>query len=551
MGFPEYTPTIPVLIDSLAQRFGPNELVVTERRRLTYAQAASESAQLARALLSAGVGKGTRLGLLMPNGPDWAIGWLAASRIGALLVPISTFYQARELGWVLRHADVRVLLTCDRALRHDYLARLEQVAPELERAGPGPLYLRSLPHLRAVYVWGEGRRAWARPAAELVPAEGIDDAFLRAVQDCVTPADLAVIVYSSGSTAEPKGAVHTQGTLVRHSYNLDQYRDFVASDRVYSPMPLFWVGGLVTSLLAVMHRGACLLCEDGFDPDRTLAFLEHERATMIGGWPAQVKAMAEHPRLAEFDFSSVRAGNLYEVMPPEAKPADPLLRCNSLGMTETCGPHTWGDMKVDLPERLRGSFGTEVPGTQHKIVDPQSGAALGPGERGEICVRGYSLMQGLYKREREQVFDADGYYHTGDSGYLNAEGHLFFEGRMGEMIKTAGANVAPREVELVLESYEDVRLAAVVGIPDPVRGQLVAAAVVPEDGCKLEPEALRERLRSELSSFKVPRHIFVASIGEMPLTDTGKVHKKQLTERLAQRLRQQAPRGQPQRAPQS
>jgi acyl-CoA synthetase (AMP-forming)/AMP-acid ligase II len=540
MAFPDYTPTIPVLIQQLAERFGPNELIVTPQRRLTYAQAERESARLARALLSAGVGKGTRLGLLMPNGPDWAVCWLAAHRIGALLVPISTFYQARELGWVLRHADVRVLLCAERALRHDYLERLEKALPELAAAPPGPLHLRSAPHLREIWVWGERCPAWARPSAELAPADAVDEAFLREVESCVTPADLAVLIYSSGSTAEPKGALHTQGTLVRHSYNLDQYRDCLETDRVYSPMPFFWVGGLVTSLLAVMHNGACLLCEEGFDAEHTLEFLERERATNIGGWPAQVKAMSEHPRLKEFDFSSVRAGNLYEVMPPEARPRDPLLRCNSLGMTETCGPHTWGDMSVDLPEHLRGSFGTEVSGTQHKIVDPRTGATLPTGKRGEICVRGYSLMQGMYKREREDVFDADGYYHTGDSGYFNAEGHLFFEGRLGEMIKTAGANVAPREVELVLESFEEVKLAAVVGIPDPVRGQLVVASVVAQDGYKVDPDALRERLRAELSSFKVPRHIFVDAVAELPLTDSGKVHKRQLAERLAQRLRETA-----------
>ena len=306
-------------------------------------------------------------------------------------------------------------------------------------------------------------------------------------------------------------------------------------DRIYTQMPFFWVGGLVTALLATMQNGACCLCEDGFDPETTLPFLERERATVVGGWPAVVKAMAEHPRLHEFDLSSVRSGNLYEVQPPEARPKDPELRCNSLGLTETCGPHTWGDMTVDLPERLRGTFGPPVAHVEHKIVDPDTGERLGPGKLGEICVRGYSRMQGLYKREREVVFDADGFYHTGDSGYFNDEGHLFFKGRLGEMIKTAGANVTPREVELVLESFDQVRLAAVVGLPDPVRGQLVVAAVVPEEGQEVDPEILRQSLRSELSSFKVPKQIFVVSVGDLPLTDSGKVHKKKLAEQLAQR----------------
>jgi acyl-CoA synthetase (AMP-forming)/AMP-acid ligase II len=226
-------------------------------------------------------------------------------------------------------------------------------------------------------------------------------------------------------------------------------------------------------------------------------------------------------------------------MPPGKRPADPELRTNSLGMTESCGPHTWGDMELDLPEALRGTFGTPVPGVEHKVVDPQTGRTLGPGEFGEICVRGYSRAQGLYKREREETFDVDGYYHTGDGGWFDASGHLFFKGRIGEMIKTAGANVSPREVEIALEALPEVKLAAVIGVPDPVRGQIVVAALVAEPGQEIDPASVRARLKQELSSFKLPRHVYVIGHQEMPLTDSGKVHKKKLVEMLAKRVRAQ------------
>jgi acyl-CoA synthetase (AMP-forming)/AMP-acid ligase II len=330
--------------------------------------------------------------------------------------------------------------------------------------------------------------------------------------------------------------LHSHGALVRHAHNVCQYNDWTPGDRMYASMPFFWVGGLVTTLLACIARGATLLCEEGFDRDRTLAFLSRERATVIGAWPAVIQALAQHPRLREYDFSCVRAGTLYEVMPPEKRPADIELRTNSLGMTETCGPHTWGDMKVDLPESLRGTFGTAVPGLEHKVVNPDTGETLGAGEYGEICVRGYSRCQSLYKREREESFDADGYYHTGDGGWFDTAGHLFFKGRIGDMIKTSGANVAPREVEIALEALPEVKLAAVVGVPDPVRGQLVVAAVVAEPGRKIDPEALRARLREELSAYKVPRHLFEVPHGELPLTDSGKVHKKKLRDLLEPRV---------------
>jgi acyl-CoA synthetase (AMP-forming)/AMP-acid ligase II len=542
MAFPDFPPTLPVLLRTLAAQHGSRELIVTEARRISYAQAENESAELARALLASGVGKGTRVGILFPNGPDWVTTFFAVTRIGALAVPISTFYQARELGWVLRHADVQWLLCCDRMLRHEYLPRLERAAPGLAECKGEPLYVRELPHLRAVRVWGRASCDWALDgprsfAAALRGAPAIDAAFLERVEAEVTPADAAVMVHTSGSTAEPKGAVHTHGTVVRHAANIRQYQDFVLGDRVYASMPFFWVGGLVVNVIACMYRGATLLCEEGFDPDRTLAFLSHERATVVGAWPAVIQALVQHPRLHDYDLSSVRAGNLYEVQPPERRPKDLELRTNSLGMTETCGPHCWGDMKVDLPEALRGTFGTAIPGVEHKVVDPETGARLAAGEYGEICVRGYNLCQALYKREREESFDADGYYHTGDGGWFDAEGHLFFKGRLGDMIKTAGTNVAPREVEIALEALPEVKLAAVVGVPDPVRGQIVTAAVVAEPGQRVDPDAVRARLRDELSSFKVPRHVFVLKHDEVPLTDTGKVHKQRLLELLEPRVR--------------
>jgi len=345
-----------------------------------------------------------------------------------------------------------------------------------------------------------------------------------------------VLIYSSGSTADPKGALHGHGAPLRHAYNTNQFRDLAAGDRIYTPLPYFWVGGLVFNLISAMHTGASLLCEEAFEPGATLALLERERATVVAGWPHYSKALAEHPSFASRDLSSIRTGNLYAVLPESARPVDPELRANSLGMTETCGPHTYDRMDVDLPERLRGSFGHAVPGVEHKVVDPETGATLPPGEFGEICVRGYSLMLGLHKQEREDVFDRDGYYHTGDAGYFDAEGVLHFKARLGEMIKTAGANVAPREVEVVIETFPEVVNAFVVGLADPVRGQNVAAAVVLKRGSQLGPETARARLREQLSSYKVPREWWFALKEELPFTDSGKIDKKRLAAQFAERL---------------
>jgi acyl-CoA synthetase (AMP-forming)/AMP-acid ligase II len=541
MPFPTFTPTVPVLLESLVRRVGDRPFIVLGDERITYAEAEARSAELARGLLACGVGKGSHVGVLFPNGPAWVIAWLAAARIGAVVVPLNTFYKSRELGYVVGHADVHSLLTVPRFLNNAYLDRLEEYAPSLAHQKAGALVVPELPSLRSVFVWGDDAgRAWTRPAGDLekaaASAPAIDRDFLARVEEQVTPADPMIVIYSSGSTAEPKGAIHTHGAVIRHSYNLNSFRDITGDDRVFSPMPFFWVGGFVFSLLSAMHAGAFMICEEVFEPGETLALLERERATIAAGWPHYAKAMVDHPSFAQRDLSSIRAGNLYAVLPEEARPKDPELRSNSLGMTETCGPHTIERMDVDLPEKLRGSFGRSAPGLSHKVVDPETGETLEPGEHGEICVRGYSLMQGLHKLEREDTFDADGYYHTGDGGAFDAEGYLFFHARLGDMIKTAGANVTPREVEVVLEAIAGVQAAFVLGLPDPVRGQNVAAAVVLERGAELDAAACRERLRAELSAYKVPRHFFFCEKAELPFTDSGKIDKRKLEPLLLARL---------------
>jgi acyl-CoA synthetase (AMP-forming)/AMP-acid ligase II len=540
MPFPDFQPTVPVFIRTLAARHGDRTLIALDDDRISYRGAEERSARLARALLARGAGKGTRIGILMPNGPDWVVAWLAVSRIGAIAVPLNTFFQARELAWILRHADVDTLLTAARFLGHDYLTTLEAAAPSLASATAAPLRLPELPYLRRVLVWGDDdARAWSEsgPAAiGSADAHGALDArFLEAVEDCVTPADAMIVLYSSGSTADPKGAVHSHGAVLRHAYNLVSQRDVQGSDVIWSPMPFFWVGGLVFSLLGGMHVGATLVVEESFEPERTLRFLERERVTIAAGWPHFGQALAAHPSRKDRDLSSLRGGSLPDILPEELVPSDPLRRPNSLGMTETCGPHTWGPSGA-LPDSLRGSFGSAVEGVEHKVVDPETGETLPPGRLGEICVRGYSLMQSLYKTEREDTFDRDGFYHTGDAGHFDENGVLYFQARLGDMIKTGGANVTPGEVEAVLASFPEVRSAHVVGVPDPERGQNVAASVVLEPGASADPETLRARVKSEISAYKVPRHLFIDEESALPFTDSGKIDKRRLQQMLAERI---------------
>jgi acyl-CoA synthetase (AMP-forming)/AMP-acid ligase II len=538
MPFPEFEPSTPVFLRHLQERYASRELIVYEGQRLTYGGAASESALLARGMLASGISKGSRVGLLMPNNPGFVIAWLAAARIGAIIVPINTFYKPKELSFVLHHADIEVLLTADKLLNNDYLERLEICIPQLHNYSYSDndtsLRLPEFPFLRQIFVWGDTEKSWCRSYQDLLEtANAIDENFLEAVESCVFPADPLTIVYSSGSTADPKGAIHSQGSVIRHSYNLNHWRDIETEDRIFSPMPFFWVGGLVFTLYCAMHKGCTLICEEVFNPEKTLELLETERATLVTGWPHYGTALVNHPSCAGRDLSSIRGGNIYPLLPESARPDDPELRSNALGMTETGGPHSIDHMDVDLPESMRGSFGRSLEGVEHKIIDPDSGEHLPTGSDGEICIRGYNVMQGLYKMEREECFDADGFYRSGDAGHLNDEGFLFFTARLGDLIKTAGANVAPREVEIAIDEMPEVESSYVVGLPHPDRGQEVAAAVVLNTAHTLEAATLRERLKQDLSSYKVPAKIFYCTKDDIPFTDSGKVDKRRLITHLS------------------
>ena len=511
--------TFPAMLRGLAERFGPRDCIVLGESRLTFAQADAASAQLARELLASGVGKGTRVALLAPNGPDFVVGMLAVGRIGAVLVPVNTLYQAQEIAWTLRHADVHTLLTVPGLLSHDYISRLEEAVAGLAEASGPDLFLSSAPSLRQIRAFGECDRAWCRTA----PSQ-VDDELLRSAEEQVSPADHGLVIYTSGSTADPKGIVHSQGSLVRHSWWLGQAHGFVPEDRIFTPNAFFFIGGFVFSLLAPMQSGACLVCEERFEPGETLDLIERERATIVTGWPHYGPAMAAHPSFAKRDLSAIRAGYLFEILPETA-----IRFPYSLGMSETCSAHTFWPPEKEVP---KGSLGVAVPGVEHKVVDPESGAVLPPRTAGELCVRGYTLMQGMVGREREEVFDADGWYHTGDEVTLDAEGHIRFLGRLSDVIKTSGANVSPMEVEAVLRGVPGVLEAHVVGLADPERGELVAAAVVPDGSVEIDAEELRTNLREKLAAYKVPRRFDFFAKPDLPYKATGKIDKRALVERM-------------------
>jgi acyl-CoA synthetase (AMP-forming)/AMP-acid ligase II len=520
--------SIPELL-ALRRTQPDGEFLVTDDERLSFAEADAQSRALADALLASGVGKGTRVGILFPNCAQWIVSWLAAARIGALTVPLSTFAPGAELARLLRHTDTQVVLMGRSIAGRDLVDRISDALPGLADSD-ATIALPEVPYLRRVHVWPDCDRPWATPWPG---ATGPVVSLAGSAETEVRPADDLVLVTTSGTTAEPKSVAHTHGSLVRHAYILAHHRGVTASDRVYSPMPFFWVGGLTMVVLQALSTGAAVLAQDVFEPGSTLALLERERATYISCWAQASQAMADHPDFAKRDLSSVRGGTMLEALPPERRPSEPELTPNLLGMTETGGPHTMVEVPdTPLPTERRGSFGIPLPGVvQHRIVDP-SGFEVAPGQQGDIQVRGQILMSGIYKQERHEVFGADGWYSTGDRGWFDDAGHLHFTGRASALIKTAGSNVSPAEVESVLDAMPGVLHSFVVGLPHPVRGEVVAAVVVPSHGEELSTEEVVAHAKRNLSSFKVPTVLAVLAESDLPMLPTGKVDRHGLVKLL-------------------
>lgn len=451
-------------------------LLICDDERISYTEAQRRSAEVAGGLIALGAGKGTHVGLLYPNGVDFVVGMLAAARIGAVAVPYSTFLTATELETQLRDSDTAILLSARGFRNHDYEQRLAGVeAPCLRQV------LFDLPHA--------------------------DDPRLTGFEGDVDGCDPLAIIYTSGSTGSPKGVVHTHASLIGHQRNLNEIRGLTAADRLFCNSPFFWIGGFAFGLLATITAGATLICSNEPDPRATLDLIEAEKPTITNGFVAGIAHLTQHPSYPDRQFSA-RRGNLYPVMAPDCRPADPELRHNMLGMTETGSVVLIDADDSDQPEQRRGSYGRPAPGFETKVL-----------ESGELCVRGPYLMQGYYGRNREDCFDADGWFHTGDLVRVDDDGYFYFLGRAGAMIKTAGANVTPGEVEKALARLGFT--AHVLGLPDDERGQVVAAVLVTDD--PVDVDALRIELRVTLSAYKVPRRFAVCAGSDVPTLSSGKL----------------------------
>ena len=519
----------PKLLRERAERLGGKAFVVVDDASLSYRDADLRSRELARALLAAGAGKGSHVGTLLPSGADLLLACFAAMRIGAVAVPFSTFSKPRELTELLANADVDLLLATRAHRSHDYEKTLAAAIPGLDLAGPGLLHCSSLPTLRGLHfdAPSEGVHPdWSLDRL-LAGARDVDDDVLVAAEGEVAPSDRLVVIHTSGSTSAPKGVVHLHGALLRHVDNLNESRGYTESEVLFSNSPWFWIGGFAYTMLGTLLAGATLVTSNAAEASAVLDLLERERPTMVNGFAASVAHLPRDPSFARRDLSSIRRGNLWPILPEGIRPKDPGLRHAMLGTTETGSVCLDAPHEDELPEHQRGSFGRPAVGFEARIVDPERGAICAPGAVGTLHLRGPFLMEGYYGKERSEAFDADGWYDTGDLFHVDEAGLHYFHGRARDLIKSAGANVSPREVEAVIADVSGLR-AHVVGLPDAARGQRVAAAIVSD--APVDVGALEASLRERLSSYKVPATFLVLAEQEVPMMSSGKLDARALRE---------------------
>jgi len=478
---------------------------------------------------------GEHVSLWLPNRPEWLHALFAVAKIGAVLVPMNTRFRVTDLEYVLRQSDSTTLITADRSGPIGYLDVVRELLPELD-ACPDPQTLRSaaFPALRRVMVVSPraspGTLRWQDVMAA---GESVSAAQLHARQRAVDPEATTLILYTSGTTGFPKGVMHNHNVL-RNITDEANRMAVRATDVILMYLPLFHAFGLYEGPLMSVVTGARQVLMEQFEPGAALRLIASQRATMIHGFDTHFHDLMTHPACARTDRSSLRIGLLAAGLAssaPVARQAQRLL-CHTVsgwGMTEVGVGAALGYPTDTEDDRCLAS-GAALPGYEFKIIDPETGRMLPPDMPGELCCRGYGVMQGYYKKPTEtaQAIDAEGWLHSGDMATMREDGTIRFLGRYKEMLKVGGENVDPVEVEALLLHHPAVHQVKVVGVPDARLQEVACACVILKPGVQVEAEALLATCRGKIASFKIPRYVLY--MPEYPMTSSGKVQKFKLRE---------------------
>lgn len=529
----------------LAEKYGEREALQFEERRYSFADIKYQTDRAAARLAALGLPHGSKVAIWMPNRPEFMWYWFGAVQAGLVAVFLNTRLRRDELTYQIAQSDSAVVIVPGRPAFRDFLEELVECCPELATRPAGQLNSRQFPSLRAVVVCDPVARQmpglldWSSATSLPVP---------RASDDPDAP---ALIAYSSGTTALPKGVMLSH-CIWRKAYDGGTFLGLSDVDCLYLCVPLFGVLGSLNGILTFWSHGARIILNERFDVDVCLKALVEERCTAIHLLPAMIDALIGHPYFATVDLKSLRTGVVLSSDPVILRRAAEELGVRGVvtgfGLTETTGLVTRCRWDQPLEDRL-ASQGRPLPDCYIRVVDPDTGADLPSGSEGEILVGGYSIMLGYYNKpdETARTVTADGWLRSGDLGILHADGTLKFLRRIKDGYKHKGFNVSTPEVERVAAQCPDIAAVAVVGIPDRRNGEVGVAFVIPRNNAEFSPEAFLAFLGERLASFKVPAHVF--SVDAFPVTGgTEKIQKFELRNMALRLLGAETPAGPVQRS---
>lgn len=517
-------------LQQLAERFAAREALVFRGARYTFADVLERVDEASSRCLALGLRRGDRIALWLPNRPEFLWCWLGASQIGLITVVLNTRLKLPEMRYQLAHSESAAIVIPGRGSFRDFPAGIAELCPEITSLPPAGLPTAELPDLRHVVVLDEAPD-W--PGLTRWPPFGSGPPSSAPLPYADDPTEPALISYSSGTTALPKGALITH-CVWRKAYDIGERADLTAEDRLYLCIPLFGSMAMMNGVLPLWVRGAAVVLDERFEPGTFMERVEAERCSVVHLLPPMIEALVASPDRARHDLSSLRVGwvlsserRILELVAHEL--AIPGVM-TGYGMTETTTVLTRNRWDDPLETRIT-TQGYALPDVELRIVEPATGEQSPSGETGEIWARGYCITPGYFRKPNEstEAFGPDGWFRTGDGGSIDSTGRLTFRGRLGDGYKSRGFNISPAEIEAVLRDHPEVETAAVVGVAHDRWGQVGVAFVVPKDGCRPDTAELGAFLKPRLSSFKLPE--LIELIDELPLTaGTGKVQKFRLRE---------------------
>ena len=537
------THTVGQQLERVAAAFPDKEAIkYTDRPyRRTWREFNEECDRVAKGFLAHGVKKGDKIAIWATNIPQWLLTLFAACKIGAVLVTVNTAYKVFELEYLLKQSDTKILVMMDEYKGTSYVDIVRQLCRGLgkkwEHLNP------MLPFLDEIVYAGagdcpDGMTPWDQLEKD---GQAIPDEALREIGEALDCHDVINMQYTSGTTGFPKGVMLSHYNILNNGKGIGDCMKFTENDKLCVVVPFFHCFGLVLATMASLTHATSMVPVDLYSPVKVMDAISREKCTAFHGGPTMYIAMLEHPDFEKYDFSSLRTGIMAGSPCPVKVMEAVVERMNMREITITYGqteasPATTMTTTDDSLELRVATVGRSMPHVETKIVDPETGRTLGPGEVGEFCSRGYNTMKGYYKMEEatRQVIDKDGWLHSGDLATVDENGYYKITGRIKDMIIRGGENIYPKEIEEFLYTIPDIQDVQVIGVPSQKYGEEVMACIVRKEGSGITEEEVKELVRSHMARHKAPK--YVAFLDAFPMTASGKIQKFRLREWAVEQL---------------